>query len=112
MTDTARDALIGICFLYVINGVVVIFRLLGRVRGIGIGVDDVLAVAAFVCISKLTNLFLTEADWIESSFPAPVLASMLRCSSRGLAMTLTQNPSSFQNVRYPLPIHVHPRHGV
>ncbi|KAK4458579.1 hypothetical protein QBC42DRAFT_340937 [Cladorrhinum samala] len=48
MTDTARDALIGICFLYVINGVVVIFRLLGRVRGIGIGVDDVLAVAAFL----------------------------------------------------------------
>ncbi|KAK3989319.1 hypothetical protein QBC44DRAFT_291130 [Cladorrhinum sp. PSN332] len=47
MTNSARDALIGISFLWAINGVVVFFRLLGRFRGIGIGLDDVLAVVAF-----------------------------------------------------------------
>ena len=52
MTNTARDALIGICILYAVNGVVVFFRLLGRVRGIGIGADDFLAVGAFVRFSK------------------------------------------------------------
>lgn len=89
MTETARDALIGICLLYAINGVVVFFRLLGRLRGIGIGVDDYLAVAAFVRISKPTNKSFPEqklTGW-KSCFPAPPLASMLPCSSRGLAMT-------------------------
>ncbi|KAK4159810.1 hypothetical protein QBC43DRAFT_271562 [Cladorrhinum sp. PSN259] len=48
MTKNARDALIGISFLWCINGFVVFFRLVGRVRGIGIGADDILAVVAFL----------------------------------------------------------------
>lgn len=48
MTDSARDAIIGISFLWALFGFVVFFRLLGRWRGIGLGVDDVLAVVAFI----------------------------------------------------------------
>ncbi|KAK4228583.1 hypothetical protein QBC38DRAFT_151112 [Podospora fimiseda] len=48
ITDGARDALIGISFLWAINGFVVFFRLLGRFRGVGIDVDDVLALVAFL----------------------------------------------------------------
>jgi len=53
MTESARDALIGLALLWVLFGAVVGFRLLGRKRGVGIGVDDVLAVVAFVCCSHL-----------------------------------------------------------
>ncbi|KAK4247432.1 integral membrane [Corynascus novoguineensis] len=48
MVGSARDSLIGICFLWTIFGVVVFFRLLGRIRGVGIGADDVLSLAAFL----------------------------------------------------------------
>jgi len=51
MTSAARDALIGLSLLWVLFGVVVGLRLLGRKKGVGIGVDDILAVVAFVgCI--------------------------------------------------------------
>ncbi|KAK4189410.1 hypothetical protein QBC35DRAFT_514007 [Podospora australis] len=48
MTDKGRDALIGISFLCALFGFVVFFRLLGRWRGIGFGLDDILAVVAFI----------------------------------------------------------------
>ncbi|KAK0708014.1 hypothetical protein B0H67DRAFT_326060 [Lasiosphaeris hirsuta] len=46
MTGHARSAIVGICFLWVIFVVTMGFRLLGRHRGIGIGLDDALAVLA------------------------------------------------------------------
>lgn len=48
MTTSARDSLIAIAVLWVLFGVVVFFRLLGRIRGIGVAADDVLALTAFV----------------------------------------------------------------
>ena len=48
MTASARDSLIAIAFLWVLFGIVVSFRVFGRIRGVGIGADDVLAVTAFV----------------------------------------------------------------
>ena len=49
MVDKARDSLIAISFLWLLFATVVFFRLLGRFRGIGIGVDDILALVALVC---------------------------------------------------------------
>ncbi|KAF4459441.1 integral membrane [Fusarium albosuccineum] len=49
MVPKARDALIAISFLWVIFAIVVFLRLLGRIRGIGLGVDDILAAVALVC---------------------------------------------------------------
>ena len=48
MTGSARDSVIAIACLWVLFGVVVFFRLLGRIRGVGIGADDILALIAFV----------------------------------------------------------------
>ena len=48
MTASARDSLIAIAFLWVLFGIVVSFRVFGRIRGVGIGADDILAVTAFV----------------------------------------------------------------
>ncbi len=42
MTNSARDALIPISVLWVLFLLTVGFRLLGRVRGIGLGADDIL----------------------------------------------------------------------
>lgn len=49
MTRQARDSLIAIAVLWVICAAVVFFRLMGRVRGAGIGPDDVLSSVALVC---------------------------------------------------------------
>lgn len=51
MVDRARDAMIAISFLWVVFGFVVAGRVVARHRGIGLGLDDVLAVAAFVSAS-------------------------------------------------------------
>lgn len=48
MTDQARRALIAISVLWVTFAVVVAFRWLGRIRGAGIGADDVLSLIALV----------------------------------------------------------------
>lgn len=48
MTASARDSLIAISFLWVLFGVVVGFRLVGRLRGVGVGADDIFALSAFV----------------------------------------------------------------
>lgn len=48
MTTSARDSLIAIACLWVLFGIVVGFRLLGRIRGIGIGPDDIFSLSAFV----------------------------------------------------------------
>jgi hypothetical protein len=49
MTKQARDALITIAVLWVLFAAVVFMRLLGRLRGAGIGPDDVLSCVALVC---------------------------------------------------------------
>ena len=60
MTTSARDSLIAISFLWVLFGVVVGFRLLGRIRGIGIGADDILALSAFVRLFPRRTLAMQE----------------------------------------------------
>jgi hypothetical protein len=52
MTDEARKALITISVLWVAFAVVVGFRWLGRIRGAGIGADDVLSLVALVCLER------------------------------------------------------------
>jgi len=54
MTKQARDALITIAVLWVLFAAVVFFRLLGRLRGAGIGPDDVLSCVALVCLWRIT----------------------------------------------------------
>ncbi|KAK1523006.1 hypothetical protein CABS01_16471 [Colletotrichum abscissum] len=53
MTTSARDSLIAICFLWAVFAAVVFARLWGRYRGIGVGGDDILALAA--CKSQLLS---------------------------------------------------------
>lgn len=48
MTSSARDSLIAIVFLWVLFGVIVFFRLLGRIQGVGIGPDDLLSLTALI----------------------------------------------------------------
>lgn len=48
MTGSARSALIAISVLWFLFAVVVFFRLFGRIRGIGIGADDIFALCALV----------------------------------------------------------------
>jgi hypothetical protein len=48
MTGGARDALIGTSVLLALFATTVFFRLLGRFRGVGIGVDDILSTLAMV----------------------------------------------------------------
>lgn len=48
MTDDARDGLIAIAVLWALFAMTVFFRILGRVRGAGIGLDDVLSLVALV----------------------------------------------------------------
>ncbi|KAL2018689.1 hypothetical protein VTK56DRAFT_524 [Thermocarpiscus australiensis] len=56
MVGSARGSLIGICFLWVLFGVVVSFRLLGRIRGMGIGADDILSLTAFLLSGSTIGL--------------------------------------------------------
>lgn len=48
MTGSARDSLIAISVLWVLFAVTVGFRLVGRIRGMGLGLDDILSVVALV----------------------------------------------------------------
>lgn len=48
MTASARNSLIAISVLWVLFASTVVFRLLGRIQGVGIGLDDILSVVALV----------------------------------------------------------------
>ncbi|OSS51115.1 hypothetical protein B5807_04610 [Epicoccum nigrum] len=48
MTGSARDSLIAIAVLWVLFAITVAFRFAGRMRGIGLGLDDVLSAVALV----------------------------------------------------------------
>lgn len=62
MTRQARDALITIAVLWVIFAAVVFMRLIGRLRGAGIGPDDVLSCVALVCLWEFRRCYGNLAD--------------------------------------------------
>jgi hypothetical protein len=49
MTRSARDALIAGACLWVLFAITVGFRVYGRIKGIGLGSDDILSMVALVC---------------------------------------------------------------
>ncbi|KAF9878086.1 hypothetical protein CkaCkLH20_04662 [Colletotrichum karsti] len=59
MTTSARDSLIAICVLWSVTAAVVVARLWGRFRGIGIGGDDILA--AIACLLSGSTIGLNVA---------------------------------------------------
>ena len=61
MTDEARRALITISVLWVAFAVVVFFRWLGRIRGAGIGADDIPSLVALVSFQD-TEFQRTKAN--------------------------------------------------
>jgi hypothetical protein len=68
MTDEARRALITISVLWVLFAVVVFFRWVGRIRGAGIGADDVLSLVALVSFED-TEFQRTKANRCRFSLP-------------------------------------------
>jgi hypothetical protein len=48
LTDTARDSLIAMSVLWIFFTAAVGFRIYGRMRGPGIGLDDIFAIVAVV----------------------------------------------------------------
>lgn len=48
MTTSARDSLVAISVLWVLFAVVVGFRLVGRIKGVGVGADDIFALSGCV----------------------------------------------------------------
>lgn len=58
ITDKARNSLIAISVLWCLFVIVLAFRLRGRWRGPGLGLDDILSAIAFVgyCIRAVTEL--------------------------------------------------------
>jgi hypothetical protein len=68
MTDEARRALITISVLWVLFAVVVFFRWVGRIRGAGIGADDVLSLVALVSFED-TEFRRTKANRCRFSLP-------------------------------------------
>lgn len=64
MTGEARDALIAICVLWVLFAATVFFRMLGRIRGAGVGADDILSLIALVsckpCMCPIGAMSLTK----------------------------------------------------
>lgn len=53
MTSGARNSLIAVSTLWVFFAATVVFRFMGRIRGIGVGLDDVLSAVA--CVSEETK---------------------------------------------------------
>lgn len=68
MTDEARRALIAVSVLWVLFAVVVFFRWVGRIRGAGIGADDVLSLVALVSFED-TEFQRTKANCYRLSRP-------------------------------------------
>lgn len=50
MTDGARNSLIVIVLLWVMFAIAVVLRLVGRIRVMGLGLDDILSVIALVSV--------------------------------------------------------------
>lgn len=61
MTGSARNSLIAIAVLWVMFAITVAFRFVGRIRGIGLGLDDILSAVALVSLQSsgtITNYYL------------------------------------------------------
>ncbi|KAJ4403693.1 hypothetical protein N0V91_006393 [Didymella pomorum] len=56
MTGSARDSLIAIAVLWVLFAVTVVFRFIGRIRGIGLGLDDILSAVALILSSSTIGM--------------------------------------------------------
>ncbi|KAF2994180.1 hypothetical protein E8E13_001719 [Curvularia kusanoi] len=56
MTGSARDSLIAIAVLWVLFAITVAFRFTGRIKGIGLGFDDVLSAVALILSSTTIGL--------------------------------------------------------
>ncbi|KAF1347433.1 hypothetical protein EJ07DRAFT_169694 [Lizonia empirigonia] len=56
MTRSARDSLIAISMLWAVFATTVSFRLAGRIRGIGLGLDDILSVVALFLSASTIGL--------------------------------------------------------
>jgi uncharacterized transporter YbjL len=70
MTGSARDSLIAIAVLWVLFAITVAFRFAGRMRGIGLGLDDVLSAVALVSAFSgmaIVNLSLTTPKIMSGS---------------------------------------------
>jgi hypothetical protein len=63
LTRPARDSLIAGACLWVLFAITVGFRLLGRVRGIGLGADDVLSTIALVSKGRTCSFSPSSNDW-------------------------------------------------
>jgi hypothetical protein len=62
MTGSARDSLIAISVLWFLFAITVGFRFLGRIQGVGLGLDDILSVVALVSVPgvrAMAELLLT-----------------------------------------------------
>ena len=66
MTDAVRRALIAMSVLWVAFAIVVFFRWLGRIRGAGIGADDILSLVALVSFEE-SEFQRTKANRRRSS---------------------------------------------
>lgn len=71
MTGSARDSLIAIAVLWVLFAITVVFRFLGRMRGIGLGLDDVLSAVALVGDHGVKVVPESLLITISRSCPAP-----------------------------------------
>ena len=56
MTGSAKDSLIAMSVLWFLTVAAVGFRLRGRLRGPGLGLDDILAVVALVSGASIRNI--------------------------------------------------------
>ncbi|KAF1942418.1 hypothetical protein EJ02DRAFT_454282 [Clathrospora elynae] len=67
MTASARDSMIAICVLWVLLLTALGFRLHGRLRGPGLAMDDIFAIAAFLLTTSTLGLnaavFTTGVGW-------------------------------------------------
>lgn len=87
MTQSARDALIAGSFLWFLFAITVGFRLLGRVRGIGLGADDVLSLIALVSKRCIHRLGLPSDDEQFMSLSSIGLSASGESSSRKRMVT-------------------------
>ncbi|QDS70014.1 hypothetical protein FKW77_003597 [Venturia effusa] len=80
MTGSARDSLIAISVLWAVFAVIVGFRLAGRIRGMGLGSDDILSVVALVLSGStigLNAVVFTIGVGVDFDDTAPVYPKLV-----------------------------------
>jgi hypothetical protein len=80
MTRKARDGLIAGAFLWILFAITMYYRVMGRVRGAGLGADDFLSMIALVRKSRDHN-FDPLSNKNRSSLQVPLaLVQLVRAS--------------------------------